>query len=465
MNSNCYGFLVGDTRESWAKLLHDVMLCLSTGGGLGVNYSALREHGAPIKTLGGEASGPVALMQMVNEVARHVMSGGKRRSALWAGLNWNHPDIQEFIAVKDWSDDIKRMKSINFEYPAPLDMTNLSVIIGEKYLNALYQNDPDTWKLHLQVIERMARTGEPAFRNQTRILQDDDRATTGNACQESTLHDRDTCNLGSIVLSRVKDLNHLEEITRTAIQFLYNGSVKGNYPTHEIEQVARRNRRLGLGLMGIHEFMLLNDHKYEWFPKLETWLKTWAEVAKDEAQNYSDIKHGNIPIQTRAIAPTGTISIVAETTGGIEPVYCVAYKRRYINGDKHVYQYVMDPTAKRLIDMGVKPEHIEDCYSLSTDIQRRLLVQANVQDYVDQAISSTINLPAYGTPGNNNPDLLARLIAAYLPRLKGLTVYPDGARSGQPLSPISLGEARATEGVVYEEEGEKAGCATGACGI
>ena len=99
-NSNCYGFMVGDSREDWAQLLNDVTMCLSTGGGLGVNYSLCRSSGAPIKRMGGTASGPLALMQMVNEVARHVMSGGARRSALWAGLHWKHSDIGKFIDLR-----------------------------------------------------------------------------------------------------------------------------------------------------------------------------------------------------------------------------------------------------------------------------------------------------------------------------------------------------------------------------
>ena len=462
MNSNCYGFMVDDSREDWARLLHDATLCLSTGGGLGVNYSNIRAEGTPISTLGGTASGPLSLIQMVNEVARHVMAGGKRRSALWAGLHWTHPDIQKFISIKDWDEDIKALKSKRFEYPAPLDMTNISVIIDDLYLTQQKSNI-SLQKLHTQICDSMARTGEPAFRNQSRILQDDPEAFTGNACQESTLHDRDTCNLGSIVLPRIRDANHMEEITRLAIQFLYNGSVKATYPTAEIDQVAQRNRRIGLGVMGLHEFMLLNNHRYEWNLKLENYLRVWAQVSKHEAHRYSNTMAGPEPITTRAIAPTGTISIMAETTSGIEPIYCVAYKRRYLNANHHVFQYVIDPTAKRLLDLGIPAKDIEDTYSLSADIERRLHVQACVQDYVDQAISNTVNLPEWGTPGNDNPAYLANIILKYLPRLKGLTFYPDKARAGQPLTQVSLDEALGQEGTVFEEEGER--CLNGICGL
>lgn len=462
-NSNCYGFMVDDSREGWANLLYDATMCLSTGGGLGVNYSAIRGKGTPIKRMGGEASGPLALMQMVNEVARHVMAGGKRRSALWAGLNWNHPDILDFVTMKDWNEDLRAMKAKNFEYPAPLDMTNVSVIVGDQYIEKLNNSDTETWALHNLICKKMASTGEPAFRNQSRILEDDDRAFTGNACQESTLHDRDTCNLGSIVMPRIRSLDHLEEVTRLAIQFLYNGSLKATYPTAAIGDIARKNRRIGLGVMGLHEYMILNGHSYEWFPELEDFMSTWKEVCDDEAWRYATNMAGAVPVTTRAIAPTGTISIISETTSGVEPVFCVAYKRRYINKDKHLFQYVIDPTAKRLLDMGVRSSNIEDAYALAGDIERRLVVQANIQDYVDQAISNTVNLPSWGSDGNSDSTRLARVIAKYLPRIKGLTVYPDKSRPGQPLVPVSIEEALGQEGVVYEEQEEK--CLTGVCGL
>lgn len=460
INSNCYGFVAGDSREEWARLLHDIILCLSTGGGLGVNYSDVRPSGAPIRTLGGVASGPLALMEMINEVARHVMAGGKRRSALWAGLDWRHGDILKFITAKDWNEDIKRLKAKYPEAAGPLDMTNISVIIDDQYLTELRAGINT---LHRQICESMCRTGEPAFRNQALILRDDPLGVTGNACQESTLADRDTCNLASIVLPRVKDLIHLEQIVRRAIQFLFNGSCRAGYPTPGIERMAARHRRLGLGIMGLHEHLLANGLPYAWHPSLKAIFKAIQEVADDEAIKYSRRMNQPKPVTTRAIAPTGTISIIAETTSGIEPIYCLAYKRRYIDGRVHKYQYVVDPTAHRLLQWGIPIEQLEDAYSLSTNLDRRLELQANVQEYIDQGISNTVNLPEWGTPGNDNPDYHAAIIAKYLPRLKGLTFYPNGARPGQPLTPVSVDVAMAHKGVVFEENEER--CLQGVCGL
>ena len=460
--SNCFGFLAKDSREGWANLLQDVTMCLSMGGGLGVNYSEVREKDAPIRRMGGKASGPKALMHMVNEVARHVMAGGKRRSALWAGLNWNHPDIMDFIQAKDWNDDIKAMKAKNFDFPAPMDMTNMSVIIGNEYLNKLHSGDPNVTQMHTKICEYMLRTGEPAFLNMSLRLKDDPGATTTNACTESTLHPHDTCNLGSVVLPRIKSLEQMETVTRLAIKFLYNGSLKAHYPTDKIASVAQANRRIGLGIMGLHEFMLLHDHKYEWFPKLEQYLHVWQEASDDEAKKYSRHVNEAPPIARRAIAPTGTISIVAETTSGIEPVFCSAYRRRYIDAGQYKFQYVVDPTVRRLIELGVPSKNIEDAYTLSFDVRRRLEVNAQVQRFTDQAISSTVNLPRFDQNVITVPEF-ADLMKEYLPRLKGITTYPDGARSGQPLSPVSIEEAMSNEGVVFEEDGER--CAQGVCGL
>ena len=456
--SNCFGFLAEDSREGWADLMRSALMCLSTGGGIGVNYSKVRPKGTPIARMGGSSSGPLALMQMVNEVGRHVMSGGSRRSALWAGLHWKHPDIDAFIALKDWNADVRAMKAKSFDYPAPLDMTNVSVIVDQEYLDGLSSGNVRIAELHQRICAAASRTGEPAFRNDVLITADDPGAVTGNPCQESVLHDNDVCNLGSIVLPRILNTSHLEFAVRAAVQFLYNGSLRSYYPTEKIAATATRNRRIGLGIMGLHEFMLTRGGKYEWSSELGKFLGVWKNVAEDESRKYAARKGGAVPVTTRAIAPTGTISIMAGTTSGIEPIYCVAYKRRYQQNGNHLFQYVVDPTAKRLLDRGFAAKDIEDAFSLSHDVPRRLTVQANVQRYTDQAISSTVNLPADFASSS-----FASTVADFLPRLKGVAFYPDGGRPNQPIVPVAIEEALGQEGVVYEENLER--CLNGVCGL
>jgi len=143
------------------------------------------------------------------------------------------------------------------------------------------------------------------------------------------------------------------------------------------------------------------------------------------------------------------------TTTGIEPLFAVAYKRRFLTeGTKWKYQYVVDGTAQGLIDKyGVKPESIDSAIDLATDYERRIKFQADIQDYVDMSISSTINLPSFGSKGNDVSDVgrFTETLARYAPRLRGFTCYPDGSRGGQPLTPVDYQEAIKHKNVIYDE--------------
>jgi len=157
----------------------------------------------------------------------------------------------------------------------------------------------------------------------------------------------------------------------------------------------------------------------------------------------------------RAIAPTGSIGILAGTTTGIEPLFAVAYKRRFLTeGTKWKYQYVVDGTAQVLIEKyGVKPEQIESAIDLSENYEQRIKFQADIQDYVDMSISSTINLPAWGTKRNNESSVesFARTLALYAPRLRGFTCYPDGSRGGQPLTSVPYEDAIKNKDMIFDE--------------
>ena len=207
--------------------------------------------------------------------------------------------------------------------------------------------------------------------------------------------------------------------------------------------------------MGLHEWLLKKGRRYAPDAELEQYLQVYAtstEVAAKWAAEWNVSR----PVKTRAIAPTGTIGIVAETTTGVEPIFCVAYKRRYLKGDVVHYQYVVDPTAQRLIEQGVDPEAIEDAYSLAEDVERRVAFQAWVQQYVDHSISSTINLPEWGSELNNDSRVqdFGKMLIGYLPKLRGVTCYPDGARGGQPLSPVKYSTAQKHLGEVFLEQAD-----------
>ena len=446
--NNCYLLRAEeDTREEWANIVHRSMSCLSTGGGIGVDYSILRPAGRVLKRTGGISSGPIPLMQAVNEIGRNVMQGGSRRSAIYASLNWQHEDIPLFLKAKDWSDVIKNLKTTDFNFPAPLDMTNISVNYDD-----LWKFDPRN-SVFLANCKQAMMTGEPGF---SFNFGDKQNETLRNACTEVTSEDdSDVCNLASINLGNVESLEEFKSLVQLASKFLICGTIRADLPYEKVYKVREKNRRLGLGLMGIHEWLLKRGSKYEVTPELHTWLGAYRDESKHAADTHAERLFVSPPVAYRAIAPTGSIGILAGTTTGIEPLFAVAYKRRYLtNGTKWKFEYVVDATADSLIKRySIPPESIDTAYKLSHDYERRLAFQADVQDYVDMSISSTINLPSWGTKDNNEGKVeqFACTLARYAHRLRGFTCYPDGARGGQPLTEVEYGEATKHSGIVYEE--------------
>jgi len=438
-----------DTREEWAELTKRATSCLMTGGGIGADYSRLRGKGAPLSKTGGTASGPLPLMQIMNEVGRGVMQGGSRRSALYASLNWQHSDIYDFLMAKNWSPQVRAMKEQDFNFPAALDMTNISVNYDDAALVGGLENN----SVFKQNVRQALETAEPGFSFNFGNKQNE---TLRNACTEVTSEDdSDVCNLGSINLGNIPDLETFKSVVSLASKFLVCGTLRADLPYDKVYKVREKNRRLGLGLMGVHEWLLQRGQRYEVSPELHEWLKVYKDESERSANEHCDRLYINRPVAYRAIAPTGSIGILAGTTTGIEPLFAVAYKRRFLTeGTKWKYQYVVDGTAQSLIsNLGVKPESIESALDLSTDYERRIKFQADVQDYVDMSISSTINLPPWGSRSNNEGlvSSFATVLAKYAPRLRGFTCYPDGSRGGQPLTSVPYEEAIAHKDAVYDE--------------
>lgn len=438
-----------DTREEWANLTHRSVSCLMTGGGIGIDYSRLRAKGKPLSKTGGVSSGPVPLMQMINEVGRGIMQGGSRRSAIYASLNWQHEDIMDFMYAKNWSDQIKQLKSEDFNFPAPLDMTNISVNYDDASLVGGLQNN----SVFMENCKQAMMTGEPGFSFNFGSKQNE---TLRNACTEVTSEDdSDVCNLGSINLGNINSLDEFKSVVSLASKFLVCGTLRADLPYDKVYKVREKNRRLGLGLMGIHEWLLQRGQRYEVTKELHEWLSVYRDESKRSADEHCDRFFISRPVAYRAIAPTGTIGILAGTTTGIEPLFAVAYKRRYLTeGTKWKYQFVVDGTAQSLIERyGIKPDSIETAIDLSTNYEQRIKFQADVQDYVDMSISSTINLPSWGSRSNNEGcvELFAKTLATYAPRLRGFTCYPDGSRGGQPLTSVPYEEAIQHKGMIFEE--------------
>lgn len=460
---NCLLLKVGDSREEWADLMRRVTSGLMTGAGVGVVYSDLRESGAPITKTGGTSSGPIALMHMVNEAGRHIMQGGSRRSAIWAGLHWNHPDVMDFIRLKDWSQEIRDMKEADFNAVAPMDGTNISVILDDEFFHAYEAGDKHAREVYWTVVKRMLKTGEPGFSVDVGVNAGEHLR---NACTEVTSRDdNDICNLGSINLARIDNITEFKRVVQLSTAFLLAGTLYSKVPYAEVDHTRQLNRRLGLGLMGIFEWLAVRGKPYAPDPELQRYLEEYEAISRMSADFYADFLGISRPKKVRAIAPTGTIGILAETTTGIEPMFAPAYKRRYLKGNVWKFQYVVDQTAKRLAEKGIDPDTVDSAYKMAAKPDQRLAFQAWVQQYVDHGISSTLNLPALEDQ-QFTPEEFGNMLLHYLPQLRGMTVYPDGARGGQPLNVVSYQEAVDWEGYEYEEMGNSQACGPdGACGV
>jgi len=467
-----------DSREDWANLSWKSELSLSSGGGIGVDYSIYRPRGSILHGTGGVASGPLAKMQMINELGRCIMQGGSRRSAIYASLNWKHNDVEAFMRMKDWhtmpvsgtDKTIGDLKEADFNYKAPMDMTNISVNYDTEWLEG-YWSTGNVGEVFKQNVRQALSTGEPGF---SFNFWDKENETLRNACTEVTSEDdSDVCNLGSINMGRIDSLAEYKEIVSLGTLFLLCGTIVAKLPYPKVDEVRGKNRRLGLGIMGLHEWLIKKGEKYEVTPELHRWLSIYRSVSDDAATRFADALNVSKPVANRAIAPTGSIGILAGTTTGIEPLFAAAYKRRYLKGSRWHYQFVVDSVAQEMNnEYGIDPDRLDSALNLALDPERRISLQADVQDYVDMSISSTINLPRWGTEGNNDDSVeeFTSTLANYAHRLRGFTCYPDGSRGGQPLVRVDYSDAVDKLGEEFEEHIEASDICDitgrgGSCGV
>jgi ribonucleoside-diphosphate reductase alpha chain len=485
--NNCVLLRCDDSREGWASLSYRAEMALMTGAGIGVYYGDVRPGGSVIQKTGGIASGPLPKMQQVNETGRHTMQGGNRRSAIWAGLPWWHADIFDFINIKDWSDEVKALKAKDWTFPAPMDMTNISVCLDDDFFTAYtapesdeahpwihgtpFAPDGTAWEVWAKrvydtAVEHMLKHGEPGF---SIDLGDKSDEVLRNACTEITsADDSDVCNLASLVLPRFDTPEEFGKAVEVMAIFLTAGSVYSDTPYEKIVDIRNKNRRLGLGLIGVHEFCMKHGVKYgteECFDVLRPYMEEYGRALEYANAFQSDVGI-SLSIGATAIAPNGTIGIIAESTPSADPLFSAAERREvkvahHSGNDEFTSHIVVDPVAKRLLEEGVPANLIEDAYTLSYDPERRFAMTAFLQQYVDHAISGTVNLPAVVEDPDEAKEF-GDILFKYLPKMRGITVYPDGARAGQPRTSVPLEWAIANEGEVYTEEET---CVGGACGV
>lgn len=455
--SACFVLPVEDSMDGIFTSIKNAAMIHKTGGGTGFSFSRLRHNGARVGSTGGEASGVVSFLRVFNAATDSVKQGGVRRGANMGLLRVDHPDIEDFIMCKDDTSQLT-----NF---------NLSVGITDAFIKAVENKEPwalidphthqivktvDAVNLWQLIIHQAWKNGEPGVVfldtvNRFNPTPELGEIESTNPCGEQPLLPYESCNLGSINLSNhvkdgLVDWVKLGETVETAVEFL-NAVLDHNcFPLPEIKENTLRTRKIGLGVMGWADMLLKLNVPYSSAKGRELAEKV-MEFSHTRAWEYSKAhNYGNATCTT--IAPTGTISMLANVSSGIEPNFSWVYTRRSVDQELYVVHPMMeaelhkrnlynDDVLKQL-HRGTKLANIkglEDMagvWELSQEIppEAHVAMQAAFQRYTDNAVSKTINLPNSATEA----DVTTIYINAFKTGCKGVTVYRDGSRDSQVLN-------------------------------
>ena len=495
---NCYHLPIGDSREEIGECFKNSFILWGEGGGVGINFSTIRPDGAAIMGVGGEASGPVSFMRALDAIAETVESGGQRRAASLGLLEVWHPEIHRFIRSKHQNGEISYF--------------NISVGVINEFIEAVQKDDSwdlkwqnQTWstvsavELWNEIVSGMLHNGEPGLLNMTNLRNNNSyyfAPISGvNPCGEATLEENGVCDLGSLVLPKFVSNGRvqwarMEEVIHHAVRFLDTCIDLNNYSLNRIRQTAQRGRRIGLGYMGLAD-MLFDLHikygsrdaldfeerlakffrnvSYQASIKLATekgsfpaydpfnyckskFIRTLPPSLRQDIRN-----HGMRNVTVNAIAPTGTISLVAGTTSSIEPLTYKSYRREDRVGDR-IYIHPIFAECLRenkpLPDWFVDSRDLEPIHHIET--------QGIIQKYTDGAVSKTIALPS----DFDDAEALGNLLLESIFDLKGVTVYRDASREKQILYPLEEKETRKwLDAADITADMESVACATGTCDL
>jgi len=508
--SACFVLPVDDSIDGIFGALRHMAKIHQSGGGTGFSFSHLRPKGDLVRTTKGEASGPVSFMSIFDAATGVIVQGGRRRGANMGILRCDHPDIMEFIEAK-----IDRGRFANF---------NLSVAVTDRFMDAVRRNgafdlvNPRTGKRDRTVRARTIfdliaygawRTGDPGLiftdtvnrRNPTPALG---RIEATNPCGELPLLPYESCNLGSVNLARMvrdgsPDWERLARTIRWGVRFLDDVIEVNNFPLPEIEEITRANRKIGLGIMGFADMLIRLGIPYDSreaegfarrlmaFVRRES-LKASAGLAAERGvfPNHARSIHArkNLPLRNatvNTVAPTGTISIIAGCSSGIEPLFAISYVRNVLSGTRlfeinPIFEKVARARGiyKREILAEIArwgtlrrirgiPRDVKRVFVTAFDVEpeQHLRIQAAFQEHCDNSVSKTINLPAEATID----DVRNIYLMAHRLRCKGITVYRYGSRAEQVLSfrGADGGPVILEEDLVAADSEFAGGCMTGTC--
>jgi ribonucleoside-diphosphate reductase alpha chain len=497
--SACYVLPVEDSLEGIFTSLKNMALIEQTGGGVGFDFSRLRPAGDVVKTTMGVASGPVSFMKIFDAATEVIKAGGRRRGAMMAILRVDHPDVIDFITAKT--------------HTGVLTNFNISVTATDAFMQAVEDNtdydliNPRTkqpvkrlsaryvWD---RLIDNAWRSGDPGIVFIDEINRHNPTPAIGviestNPCGEQPLLPYESCNLGSINLSKMLrgteiDYEKLQKTVHTAIHFLDNVIDVNPYPLRETDAITRANRKIGLGVMGFADLLILLGIPYDSVKATEIGEQI-ARFINEEAGKASEqlgLTRGNFPnfeesiwkskfrarrnATVTTVAPTGTISIIAGCSSGIEPLFAVAFMRHVLEGAR---LFELHPIFEQLskergfyggetLDKIVSHGTIKDIEGVPEDIRRifvtahniapewHVRIQAAFQKYIENAVSKTVNLPEDASLS----DVEGVYHLAYRLHCKGVTVYRYGSKGAQILN---LGVEARGEGKAATASAEYAG--------